>query len=114
MSDEATTEKKVQRALTREGIGIEDGLPLEVGDGGPDDLRKGIQMLMDMEAIRQLKHAYFRCIDTANFEELANNGFYNLLSVKRINGTQSPADTKPPSPGSRRARLPGTWSGTPS
>ncbi len=28
-------------------------------------------MLMDIEAIRQVKHAYFRCIDTANFEELA-------------------------------------------
>jgi len=85
MSDEATTEKKVQRALTREGIGIEDGLPLEVGDGGPDDLRKGIQMLMDMEAIRQLKHAYFRCIDTANFEELASL-FHDDVLVHFIGG----------------------------
>ncbi|MCH6547726.1 MAG: nuclear transport factor 2 family protein [Gemmatimonadetes bacterium] len=26
---------------------------------------------MDIEAIKQLKHAYFRCIDTANWDELA-------------------------------------------
>ena len=26
---------------------------------------------MDIEAIKQLKHAYFRCVDTANLEELA-------------------------------------------
>ena len=25
---------------------------------------------MDIEAIKQLKHAYFRCVDTANLEEL--------------------------------------------
>ncbi|MCS5638142.1 MAG: nuclear transport factor 2 family protein [Myxococcota bacterium] len=69
MSDTSNT-PKTGRTLTREGIGIEDGLPLEVAGNSEDDLRKGLQMLMDMESIRRLKHAYFRCIDTANFEEL--------------------------------------------
>lgn len=57
--------------LTRAGMGIRDGLPLEASKGGLDELRRDLQRLMDMEAIRQLKHAYFRCIDTANFDELA-------------------------------------------
>ena len=56
--------------LTREYMGIPDGLPLEASPGGIEALRADVQRLMDMEAIRQLKHAYFRCIDTANFEEL--------------------------------------------
>ncbi|MDG2334526.1 MAG: nuclear transport factor 2 family protein [Myxococcota bacterium] len=86
MSDGANDEKKAQRTLTREGIGIEDGLPLEVGDGGVDDLRKGIQMLMDIEAIRQLKHAYFRCIDTANFEELGSL-FHEDVLVHFVGGS---------------------------
>ena len=60
-----------RRKLTRESMGIEAGLPLEASAGGIEDLRRDIQRLMDMEAIRQLKHAYFRCIDTANFDELA-------------------------------------------
>lgn len=57
--------------LTRETLGITEGLPLEASSGGLEELRADVQRLMDMEAIRQLKHAYFRCIDTANFEELA-------------------------------------------
>jgi len=69
MSDTSNT-PKTGRTLTREGIGIEDGLPLDVAGNSEDDLRRGLQMLMDMESIRRLKHAYFRCIDTANFEEL--------------------------------------------
>ena len=59
------------RPLTKESMGIREGLPLEASRGGIEELRQDIQRLMDMEAIRQLKHAYFRCIDTANFEELA-------------------------------------------
>jgi len=35
------------------------------------DLEARVRRLEDIEAIKQLKHAYFRCIDTANFEELA-------------------------------------------
>jgi hypothetical protein len=57
--------------LTRAAMGIREGLPLEASGGGIEELRRDVQRLMDMEAIRQLKHAYFRCIDTANFEELA-------------------------------------------
>ncbi len=85
MSDAPTSETRTPRELTRAGIGIEDGLPLEVGEGGIDDLRKGVQMLMDMEAIRQLKHAYFRCIDTANFEELATL-FHDDVLVHFVGG----------------------------
>jgi hypothetical protein len=58
-------------ALTREYMGISDGLPLEASGGGIDELRRDIQHLMDIEAIKQVKHAYFRCLDTANWSELA-------------------------------------------
>ena len=57
--------------LDKAALGIDGGIPLEVSDGGIEELRKDIQRLMDIEAIKQLKHAYFRCIDTANLEELA-------------------------------------------
>lgn len=56
--------------LDKPGMGIKDGLPLNVSSGGIEELRADIQRLMDIEAIKQLKHAYFRCIDTANFREL--------------------------------------------
>jgi hypothetical protein len=56
--------------LTRDAMGIREGLPLEVSRGGLEELRRDLQRLMDIEAIKQLKHAYFRCIDTANFDEL--------------------------------------------
>jgi len=58
-------------ALTRAYMGIPDGLPLTASKGGVDELRRDIQRLMDIEAIKQLKHAYFRCLDTANWAELA-------------------------------------------
>jgi uncharacterized protein (TIGR02246 family) len=58
-------------SLTREAMGIREGLPLQVAGESPAELRRGLQLLMDIEAIKQLKHAYFRCIDTGNFEELA-------------------------------------------
>ncbi|MCY4425791.1 MAG: nuclear transport factor 2 family protein [Halieaceae bacterium] len=60
-----------RRVLNKAGMGIQDGLPLQASSGGIEELRADIQRLMDMEAIRQLKHSYFRCIDTANLEELA-------------------------------------------
>ena len=84
MSDTSDTQKP-GRTLTREGIGIKDGLPLEVGGSSADDLRRGLQMLMDMESIRQLKHAYFRCIDTANFEELGTL-FHDDVLVHFVGG----------------------------
>ena len=60
-----------RQLLNRQTMNITDGLPLEASAGGIDELRADIQRLMDIEAIKQLKHAYFRCIDTANLEELA-------------------------------------------
>ncbi len=57
---EVKTEKNA-RPLTKAGMGISEGLPLEVSKGGIDELRADIQRLMDIEAIKQLKHAYFRC-----------------------------------------------------
>ena len=60
-----------RRKLSRENLGIADGIPLKASSGGIEELRKDIQRLMDIEAIKQLKHAYFRCVDTANLEELA-------------------------------------------
>lgn len=62
---------KDRPALTREYMGIPDGLPLSVTEGGIEELRRDVQRLMDIEAIKQLKHAYFRCLDTANWNELA-------------------------------------------
>jgi len=75
-----------RRELTKAGMGIEPGLPLNTSDGGVDALRRDIQMLMDIEAIKQLKHAYFRCLDTANFDEMAEL-FHADVSVHFIGGS---------------------------
>ena len=64
MSDESVP------VLDKETMGIREGLPLRVSDGGIAELRRDVQRLMDIEAIKQVKHAYFRCIDTANWDEL--------------------------------------------
>lgn len=60
-----------RRVLDKAGMGIEPGLPLEASGDDLESLRRDVQRLLDMEAIRQLKYAYFRCIDTANLDELA-------------------------------------------
>lgn len=75
-----------RQRLTRETMGLTGGLPLNVTEGGIDELRKDVQRLMDIEAIKQLKHAYFRCIDTANFEELATL-IHEDVTVHLIGGT---------------------------
>lgn len=75
-----------RRKLNKEGMGITPGLALEASSGGVDELRKDIQRLMDIEAIKQLKHAYFRCIDTANLEELGTL-FHDEVEVEFIGGT---------------------------
>ena len=67
-------------------MGIAQGLPLQASDGGIDALRADIQRLMDMEAIKQLKYAYFRCIDTANLEELGTL-FHDDVKVRFKGGT---------------------------
>lgn len=58
--------------LNKKTMGISEGQPLAASVGGLEELRRDIQRLMDMEAIRQTKHAYFRCVDTANWEELSS------------------------------------------
>ena len=60
-----------RQALNKKNLGIAAGLPLKASEGSIEELRNDIQRLMDIEAIKQLKHAYFRCVDTANLEELA-------------------------------------------
>ena len=71
--------------LTKAEMGIEPGLPLNVTEGGIDELRRDLQRMMDIEAIRQLKGSYFRCIDTANIEELATV-FHEDVSVHFVGG----------------------------
>jgi hypothetical protein len=80
-----TEAKSSDMLLTRAGMGIEPGLPLEASTGGIEELRADIQRLMDMEAIKQLKYAYFRCLDTANFEEQAEL-FHDDVTVDFIGG----------------------------
>jgi len=60
-----------RQVLNKSTMGISGGIALQASEGGVEELRKDIQRLMDIEAIKQLKHAYFRCLDTANLEELA-------------------------------------------
>jgi hypothetical protein len=71
--------------LTRASMGIADGLPLSASEGGIEELRADIQRLMDIEAIKQLKHAYFRCVDTANFEE-QENLYHDDVAVDFVGG----------------------------
>ena len=42
--------------LTKQGMGIVPGLPLEIADESPGALREAIQLLLDMEAILSLIH----------------------------------------------------------
>ncbi len=84
MSATATTDKNAR--LTRETMGIAPGLPLEIGGSSPEDLRRGLQLLLDIEAIKQLKHAYFRCLDTANWEEIEGL-FHEDVTVHFVGGT---------------------------
>ncbi len=79
-------DQKNQRVLNKAGMGISDGIPLNASQGGIEELRKDIQRLMDIEAIKQLKHAYFRCIDTANLDELGSL-FHEDVLVHFVGGT---------------------------
>ena len=85
MSEASSLAEKAKQQISKSEMGITPGLPLDVSEGGLEEVRRGVQMLMDMEAIRQLKHAYFRCIDTANFEELAEL-FHDDVLVHFIGG----------------------------
>jgi hypothetical protein len=75
-----------RQVLNKKNLNIADGLPLQASAGGIEELRRDIQRLMDMEAIRQLKYAYFRCIDTANLEELATL-FHEDVTVHFVGGS---------------------------
>ena len=75
-----------RRVLDKAGMGIEPGIPLETTGSDAESLRQDIQRLMDIEAIKQLKHSYFRCIDTGNVEELATI-FHPDVDVHFIGGT---------------------------
>ena len=70
-----------RQVLNKQNMGIVDGIPLQASDGGIEELRKDIQRLMDIEAIKQLKHAYFRCVDTCNLEELGTL-FHDEVQVR--------------------------------
>lgn len=74
-----------RQVLNKTNMGMTGGLPLEAGDG-VEALRRSVQQLMDIEAIKQLKHAYFRCIDTANLDELATL-FHDDVLVHFVGGT---------------------------
>jgi hypothetical protein len=67
-------------------MGIADGIPLEASSGGIEELRRDVQRLMDIEAIKQLKHSYFRCLDTANWEEM-DGLFHDDVRVHFLGGT---------------------------
>jgi SnoaL-like domain len=75
-----------RRVLNKKTLNIVEGLPLQASQGGIEELRRDIQRLMDMEAIRQLKYAYFRCVDTANLEELATL-FHDDVTVHFVGGS---------------------------
>jgi hypothetical protein len=74
-----------RQVLNKDTMGITDGLPLEATGTDIDGLRRDVQQLMDIEAIKQLKHAYFRCIDTANLAELGTL-FHEDVLVHFIGG----------------------------
>jgi len=75
-----------RQVLNKHNLGISEGLPLQASDGGIEELRRDVQRLMDMEAIKQLKYAYFRCVDTANLEELGTL-FHDDVTVHFVGGT---------------------------
>ena len=75
-----------RQKLNKQTMGISEGLPLQASSGDIGELRKDIQRLMDIEAIKQLKYAYFRCVDTANLEELATL-LHDEVTVNFVGGT---------------------------
>jgi hypothetical protein len=74
------------RLLNKATMGIEPGLPLEAPGSSPEELRRALQILLDIEAIRRVKHAYFRCIDTHNMQEIAEL-FHDDVLVHFVGGT---------------------------
>lgn len=50
------------------------------------ELQRDVRILKDIEAVKRVKHAYFRCIDTANIDELKTI-FHKNVEVYFIGGT---------------------------
>jgi bile-acid 7alpha-dehydratase len=51
-------------------------------------LKRDVQILKDTEAVKKVKHAYFRCIDTANLDELRGL-LHPKVHAKLVGGTYS-------------------------
>ncbi len=51
-------------------------------------LKRDVQILKDTEAVKRVKHAYFRCIDTANMAELKEL-LHPKVHAKLVGGTYS-------------------------
>ena len=49
-------------------------------------LKRDVQILKDTEAVKKVKHAYFRCIDTANLDELKTL-LHPKVHAKLVGGT---------------------------
>lgn len=72
--------------LNKDHMGIKPGIPLQVSATTIEALSADVQRLMDIEAIKQLKYAYFRCVDTANIEELATL-YHEDIAVHFLGGS---------------------------
>ena len=72
--------------LNKDFLGINNISSIELVDDDPRSLKHAIQFLMDIEAIKRLKHAYFRCIDTANVAELSDL-LHEHVIIEFIGGT---------------------------
>ena len=59
---------------------------MTISDAEFAELQRDIRILKDIEAVKRVKHAYFRCIDTANIEELKTL-FHKDVVVHFIGGT---------------------------
>ena len=51
-------------------------------------MKRDIQILKDTEAVKKVKHAYFRCIDMANLDELREL-LHPKIHAKLVGGTYS-------------------------
>ncbi|MBA6413673.1 nuclear transport factor 2 family protein [Parahaliea sp. F7430] len=83
MNNKAASKRPV---LNKDYMGIKPGIPLQVSATTIEALSADVQRLMDIEAIKQLKYAYFRCVDTANIEELATL-YHDDIAVHFLGGS---------------------------
>jgi hypothetical protein len=57
-------------------------------DSELQQLKRDVQILKDIEAVKRVKYAYFRCIDTANLTELREL-LHPKIHAKLVGGTYS-------------------------